>query len=132
VNDRFASRAVTKSYKVGLFVDRNPFATVLEYGPLLKWLEEAISKSARTPVALSLRIYREQEAGANDLAAGDVHFMRLNAFWYVRTHAQNPEVRPLVRPSSDLDAVIFTRRGSGVANLSQLRGSSLAVGEPGW
>jgi len=38
-------------------------------------------------------------------------------------------VRALVRPSSDFDAVIFTRRGSGVTNLSQLRGRSLAFGE---
>jgi phosphonate transport system substrate-binding protein len=96
---------------------------------LLEWLEEAISKSTRTPVALSLRIYREQEAGANDLATGQLDFMRMNAFQYVRAHAGNPKVRPLVRSSSDFDVVIFTRRGSGITNLSQLRGRSLAFGE---
>ena len=129
VTDRPSSRAVSKIYTVAVFVDRNPFATVYEYGPLLRSVEEAISKSAGTAIALNLRIYREQEAGANDLAAGKVHFVRMNAFWYVRAHAQTNAVRALVRPSSDFDAVIFTRRGSGVTNLSQLRGRSLAFGE---
>jgi len=129
VNDRPSSRAVSKSYTVGVFVDRNPFATVLEYGPLLRWLEEAISKSGGTPLALSLRIYREQQAGANDLAAGNLHFMRMNAFRYVEAHSRNSEVYPLVRPSTEFEAVIFVRTNSRLTNLSQLRGKSLAFGE---
>jgi ABC-type phosphate/phosphonate transport system substrate-binding protein len=129
MNDRLSSRPVTKSYIVGVFVDRNPFATVLEYGPLLRWLEESISKSTGTPIAFGLRIYREQQAGARDLAAGSVHFMPMNALWYVRAHRENSAVRPLVRRSKDVDAVIFTRRNTGITNLAQLHGKSLAFGE---
>jgi len=124
-----SARKVEKVYCVALFIDRNPLGTALEYGPLLSFLETAMSKVMNKQIALNVRLYRDEEAAVADLVAGEVHFMRMPPLSYVGAHSLNPDIRPLVRANKDWTAAIFTRLESGVDRLADLRGKSFAFGE---
>jgi serine/threonine protein kinase len=124
-----SGRKVEKAYCVALFVDRSPLGTPLEYGPLLSFLERAVSEAMHKPIALNLRLYRDEPSAVADLVAGEVHFMRMPPLSYIGAHSLNPDIRPLVRPNKEWTAVIFTRLGNGIDHLADLRGKSLAFDE---
>jgi len=122
-------RKVEKAFCVGLYVNRSPLGTALEYGPLLPYLEASMSKALKKRIALNVRLYRDQPVGMADLVAGELHFMRMPPLLYIEAHSLNSEIQPLVRPNKDWTAVIFTRAGSGIEHLADVRGQSLAFGE---
>jgi len=124
-----AQRAVKATYRVGVFLDKNALPTTYKYAPLLQYLEEKMSKKLRTTLAFDVRLYRNQQAAVDDLATNDIHFLRMLPLQYVRAHARDPMIRPLVRSSNASQAVIFARRSTGIADISGLRGKTMAFGE---
>jgi ABC-type phosphate/phosphonate transport system substrate-binding protein len=121
---KFSTRP--KRFTIGVFIYSNPLETVLGYGQLFAALEPLLSVPLKQPVRLDFRVYTEMEQAAQHLLAGRIHFLRVDAVSALRL-CESGEAKLLVQEAARSDmAVIFTRSDSGLTNIAQLEGRSIA------
>ena len=129
-------RGGEERFTVAFAAEGNPLDRAMRAAPLLEHVERGLSALARTPTRVDLRLYKSQGQAVLDLIRGEVDFMQMNAREYVRTKMQDPDVQPLVRlvrtrgPAAlrGEAAVIFTRQGTAIETVSDIRGKSFLFG----
>jgi ABC-type nitrate/sulfonate/bicarbonate transport system substrate-binding protein len=127
-----------ESWTVAFVPEGNPLDLALGTAPLLQHVERCMSKASgvRAGTRLDMRFYRTQTQAVAALAVGEVDFVEMNAREYVRARSQSPGARLLARPVPSIAAgtwgggpsVLFTRAGTGINTLSDLRGRSFLFG----
>ena len=123
-------------FSVAFAAEGNPLDRAMRAAPLLEHVEHGLSALAQKPTRIDLRLYKSQRQAVLDLIRGDVDFMQMNAREYVRAKMQDPDLQPLVRVVRSHGAtalrgepaVIFTRKGTGIETVSDIRGKSFLFG----
>jgi serine/threonine protein kinase len=118
-------------FSIALVAEANPLARVLHSAPVLNQFEHAMSELAKTPTRFGLRLYKDPASAIDDLVKGRVDFAQLNARQFIRARERDPRIKPMLRilaPGETENAVIFTRKETGIASLADLRGRSVLFG----
>lgn len=113
----------------GVYTFENPIAMFTNFAPLLSAVEKSVAARLRRSVRLDCRIYRSYTNGHAALLAGDVDFMRAGPASYVQMKDKQPGISLLAAQDILIDCKIFTRIGSGITNLHDLRGKDFAFGD---
>ena len=114
--------------------DGNPLDRVLRAAPLLEHIEQRMSTIAPMPMRMDLRLYKSQTQALADLIKGEVDFMQMNASEYMDAQRRAPGIQLLVVPSHGPtaprgnSAILFTREGTGIKSVADLRGKSFLLG----
>jgi serine/threonine protein kinase len=122
-------------YTVGIYAHENPVETAGQFAPLLAWLENTISVARSNRVRLDLRIYKDNRAARQALIHGAVDVVRLGAgpLLIAREEmaAKGESIEVLARAAPGrYDATVFARADSGIPRIAQLKGRTLALGDP--
>lgn len=115
-------------FTIALVAESNPLARVLHSASVLNHMEESMSDLAKMPTRFGLRLYKDPATAIEDLAHGRVDFAQLTVRQAIRARTRDPGIKPALRilPSTEQEgAVLFTRKGSGISSLSDLRGRSV-------
>ena len=129
-------RGGEERFSVAFAAEGNPLDRAMRAASLLEHVEHGLSALAQKPTRIDLRLYKSQRQAVLDLIRGEVDFMQMNAREYVRAKMQDPDVQPLVRVVRSHGAtalrgepaVIFTRKGTGIETVSDIRGKSFLFG----
>ena len=93
-----------------------------------------MSTIAPMPTRMDLRLYKSQTQAVADLIKGEVDFMQMNASEYMDAQRRDPGIQLLVVPSHRPTAprgdaaILFTRQGTGIKSVADLRGKSFLLG----
>ncbi len=122
-------------YTVGIYAHENPVETAGQFAPFLAWLENNVSLARSNRVRLDLRIYKDNRAARQALVHGAVDVVRLGAGPFLvakdEMGARGQTLEVLAKASPGLyEAVIFTRDDTGIRSIEQLKGRTLALGDP--
>ena len=121
---KFSTRP--KRFTIGVFIYSNPLETVLGYGQLFAALESPLGTALEQTVRLDFRVYTEMEQAAQHLLAGRIHLLRVDPVNALRL-CESGNARLLAQEAARSDtAVIFTRSDSGLTDIGQLKGRSIA------
>jgi ABC-type phosphate/phosphonate transport system substrate-binding protein len=114
----------------GVYTFENPSMMAKKFNPFLAALEESMAQRLGRPVLIDLIIYRSYTNGHEGLLSGEVDFMRVGPASYVLMKEKRPGISLLVAGKKRIECEIITRAGSGITNLSQLKGKAFAFGDP--
>jgi ABC-type phosphate/phosphonate transport system substrate-binding protein len=119
-------------FTIALVAEGNPLDRVLRAAPMFDQLERAMKNESASPTRFDLRLYRKHSDAVNDLVSRKIEFAQLNAREFLRARERDPQVRALVQilpmPGFNDAAVIFSHDGTGIRELSDLRGKSFLMG----
>jgi serine/threonine protein kinase len=119
-------RARPKRLSVGVFIFNSPLDTVLGYGALFSTLEGPLASEIKQTVRIDFRVYTDVHQAIGHLLAGRIDFLRVDPM-SAASIAPTGKVRLLAQDQAQGDVgVIFSRAGSGITNIAQLKGQSLA------
>ena len=113
----------------GLTISHEPLGQAMQYAPFLNALEGWLEKTLRYPVLIDLRLYKSQTNSIRDSIRGTLDVQRLGAVSYVRARQSTPGLEPVVRERSQMEAVIFARKDTGISTLAQVAGKRMAFGQ---
>jgi hypothetical protein len=119
------SRTAPLRFKVGVFIFSNPLETVLGYGRLFAAMESPLTEIFRQPVRMDFRVYTDLAQACEHLLAGDIHFLRVDPATAVRLCHRDAKLLAQEGARNDV-TVIFTSSVSGITNMGQLQGRSIA------
>jgi phosphonate transport system substrate-binding protein len=92
-------------------------------------LEESVADRLRRPVPIDFVIYRSYTNGHEGLLSGEVDFMRMGPASYVLLEKKRAGISLIAAQENLIQGGIFTAAGSGIENLSQLKGKPFAFGD---
>ena len=114
--------------KVGLGATVAPVQRATSYQPMLEFIEQEMTRRLGRPVRLDLMISKEARRD-QQMIQKDLDLTRIGALPFFRARESNPGLVLLVQENSPKDSVIFTLTCTGITNLSQLRGRSIAFAD---
>jgi serine/threonine protein kinase/ABC-type phosphate/phosphonate transport system substrate-binding protein len=114
--------------KVGLGATVAPVERATTHQPTLDFLERQMERALHLPVRLDLVLFKEGRLDQH-IAHENLHLARVSALGFLRARETNPKLVPIVQENAPKDAVIFARTSSGISNLIQLRGRSVAFAD---
>jgi serine/threonine protein kinase/ABC-type phosphate/phosphonate transport system substrate-binding protein len=122
-------------YIVGIYAHENPVETTGQFAPFLAWMEDRLSLARSNRIRLDLRIYRDNRFARRALVHGAVDVMRLGAGPFLMAQEELAakggtfellaKARPGIYP-----ALVFARKNAGINSIADLKGRSLALGDP--
>jgi serine/threonine protein kinase/ABC-type phosphate/phosphonate transport system substrate-binding protein len=115
--------------RVSQTVQDTPMSQINRKGRGLAQLEDRLSVSLARPVLIDLMLFKPQGGKVESLIRGDSDLKRMGALPYLVAKSIEPGLIPLAIDSEPKQAAIFVRKDSGITNLAQLVGKSLAFGD---
>ncbi|MCW8935332.1 MAG: phosphate/phosphite/phosphonate ABC transporter substrate-binding protein [Gammaproteobacteria bacterium] len=101
-----------------------------KFHPLLKSLEDSLTKSTNKSVEIKMIFYNRYEDGINAVARGEVDIARLGAVSYVLAKKQNPGISIIATETfhnkKTFNGVICVNSKSTINSLKDLKGKSFA------
>jgi ABC-type phosphate/phosphonate transport system substrate-binding protein len=126
-----AKKASIERLVFGLAANESPVSDSQKYALFLEHLEQRLSERRGHPVRIDLNIYKFKEDRLQALLTNGIHFARMGVYYFLQTQEKHPGLRALVEAETRLKtAVFFTRTNSGIQALADLKGRSLAFGDP--
>lgn len=116
---------------VGISLTEAPIKQAERYARPLAQLEEKMSVILGQRVLLDLKLFKFKAKKITEVVSGEVDFVASGPYAYVRAKALEPGLTPIARFDLPKPAVFFTRRDSGITNISQFIGKRVAFGDPG-
>ena len=95
----------------------------------LAQLEERLTARLERSVLLDLMLFKPRGGKVESLIRGDSDLKRMGALPYLHARTIEPGLVPIALDAQPKQAVIFVRKDSGVTNIAQLAGKSLAFGD---
>ena len=121
------------SLNFGVYASDKPTAMVKKFKPILKDLEQVLSKDLQEPVSIRMQVSSTYEKGAEAIASGKVDFARLGPASYVDVVKMDPAVRLLAmeskKGSKRFNGVICTSGSSQIQSVGELKGKRFAFGD---
>jgi serine/threonine protein kinase len=125
-----SSKLAPTHYVLGLMAEDSPTGRAQRYADLLAYLEQQLELRVGRPVRVDVRFYKYLGDCRADLCAGKLDFVRCGALPFLRSRQQVPGLQPIAVPVTDPKlAVLFTRAGSEIRSLADLKGRRVAFGE---
>ncbi len=115
--------------KFAVYTFQKPSVMARNFAPLLAELEESVAAQLHRPVRIDCIIYRSYTNGHAGLLSGEADFMRVGPSSYVDLKDQQSGISLLAAQSNLIDCKIFTRIGSGIESLRDLKGKDFAFGD---
>ena len=123
-------KALCERYTFGLSANESPVADSRRYALLLAYLEGRLSERRGRPVRIDLHIFKFKEDRRQVFLAGKLDLARMSPIVYLKMKKEHPGVQALVVAESlPRQAVFFTRAGTGIRTLADLKGRKLAFGD---
>jgi hypothetical protein len=114
----------------GITTGLQPSSTTQKYEKRLGWLEQELKKELGETVLINLKLFKMGSRDDELLAQGKADFMLVSAVNYLRAKENNPGIIPLATEGRSHKCVFFARTDSGLTNLEQLRGKTVAFPDP--
>ena len=111
---------------LGGIVRRDPVSYAQQVAAFLLDLEATLSKALRQSVQLILKAIPNDAAQAGPLLQGQVDFMLMEATDYLRLQVANPGITAFARIDHEVLGAVVASTHSGITNLQQLRGKTIA------
>ncbi len=120
-----------RRFKFGIYVHKeSPMERLFTFAPLLKRLDEDVSKRLKQSVRTDFVVFRSYTAAMDALLKGEVDFVRFGASSYVIAKDKDRDVSILAaQKHEDFNGVIFTQASNReIQTLRDLKGKTLALG----
>ena len=118
---------------LGLYTSNKPSSMVRKFRPIVKHLEQAMSKKLGQDVNIRMQLAKNYQQGIEHLTAGKVDFSRFGPASYVEAKKSNPELNILAMESIDSRKVFYgiiaTAEENGMKSVAELKGRSFAFGD---
>ena len=125
-----SSRSTPTRYVLGLLAEDSPTSRAQRYADLLSYLEQQLETRVGRSVKIDVRFYKYLGDCRADLCAGKLDFVRCGALPFLRSREQVPGLQPIAVPVAEPKlAVLFTRAGSDIRSVNDLKGRRVAFGE---
>jgi serine/threonine protein kinase/ABC-type phosphate/phosphonate transport system substrate-binding protein len=118
-----------RQFRVSHTVPDSPMNQITRKGYGLAQMEKRLSVLLQRPVLLHLLLFKPQGGKVESLIRGDSDLKRMGGLPYLMAKQIKPGLIPLAKDSLPKQAAIFVRQDSGITNLAQLVGRSLALGD---
>ena len=116
----------------GVYSSNKPSAMVKVYKPLLKELEQSMSKRLDREVDIRMQIAKDYDQGISNLAKGRVDFSIFGPASYLEAKRMNQNIDILavenVNNSKVFYGIIAVAKDSPIKSIQELRGKSFAFG----
>ncbi len=116
----------------GTYAADKPTATVLKFKPLLRALEESLSRQLDQPVRIRTQITTNYADAIEALVRGNVDFARFGPASYITAKSQNDALALLAMEAAKgrktFNGVICVHEDSPIQSIADLRGRSFAFG----
>jgi serine/threonine protein kinase len=117
-------------YRFGITANERTVADALRFAPLLIHLEQELSRRLERPVRLDLIIYKFKQDRDRALIDGNIDFTRISPLVYLQIKRNQPRLQALAQwDHPPRTGTFFTRAGTGIRTLAELRGRRLAFGD---
>ena len=115
--------------KFGLGTDQSPVSRAHSAAALLGELEHRMGFNLHRNVFIDVQMSKITHNEAQPLSARESDVQRLDALTYVRAHAHDSNIIPMVI-ENDADEIVFcVLQNSGITNLAQLAGKTIGFGD---
>jgi serine/threonine protein kinase len=124
------NKATLVRWTMGIVAKERPGERVRQFAELVSELEARTSKTLGREVRVDVRVYKFRRDFAADVCAGKVDFGRMGALSFVHARRTGSAPIPLAMPvASSKESLFFTRQGTGIRSLADIRGRSVAFGD---
>jgi serine/threonine protein kinase len=103
-----------------------PVEVATRYAKFLSEVERRMGRIIGQPVSFDLQLHKARSYQAFNSIRKEADLQGMTFLTYVRMKEVSPNVQPLVKERMRLGAVIFTKLGTGISNLTQVPGHSIA------
>lgn len=114
----------------GVSANDGPSSMAQRYARLLGNFQEQMTRELGEKVVFQLRLLKRFNSNEETLSRGEIDFLVMSATDFLQAESQNPRVTLIARASSLREGVIFAHTNSGVRQLIDLRGKSVAFPDP--
>ena len=122
--------ASVERFRFGLSANESPVSDSRRYALLLAYLERRLSERRARPVRFDLHIFKFKEDRVEALVNGELDLARMGSYLLLQIRDEYPGVRALVVPEGSAKmGTFFTRAGTGIKTLADLKGRRLAFGD---
>lgn len=116
----------------GVYTADKATKVVEQFAPILRDLEESVSKKIGRPVKIQINVSSDYATGISALAKGEVHFSRLGPASYITASEENPNLQLLAMESKKgartFNGIIAVHEDCEIEKLEDLKGQSFAFG----
>lgn len=119
--------------RFGLYASDRPSDLVKKFRPVINLIEQRLTQQLEQKVSINFVMAPTYSQGINQLASGEVDFMRVGPASYVLAYKQNPDIQILAAESNKgmktFKGIICIKHNSSIQTIQDLRGHSFAFGD---
>ena len=119
--------------RFGLYTSDRPSDLVKKFRPIIKLIEQRLSIQLAQKVSINFIMAPTYSQGINQLANGEIDFMRMGPASYVLAHKQNSAIEILavesIKGMKKFKGIICVQKNSSIQTVQDLRGHSFAFGD---